>query len=435
MLGFYKSLQKTTIVITSVIFPVIFPLLFGILSEYLILVYYLGLSALALIKDKYFYALLVFSIWILVAFVRRVVDYQLGYDEQSFIMLSPYLASLICTLKVFRFALNSWSYTSIGLFFILFYILIGIGFNGFLPVIWDALGYLSPIIFVIYIYIELSGVEKSELMRVSGYLAAAAGAYGILQYYYVPPWDVYWMLNIKVISFGLPEPGLIRIFSTMNAPAVYAAYLVFGICCLLSKDKVKYYEQVFLTIMLIALLLTSVRVSWGVLVIIMSVYFLLSGAMQKIYLSLGLISVLLIVASGFSEEAAEKSLSRVDSLVNVTEDYSLLERFDTYGEYIDKASIIGGGFGTIGAASGERIDGGYLKLLINFGYLGTAVIIILLIYVFLLAFKNFKSRSGSIWLSFLSTIFIALIFDNYIYGIYGLIYFLSVLFIIERRSL
>lgn len=434
ILSFYESLEKTLLIVIAVIFPVVFPLFFGSVSEYLIFFYYIVISFLALSKDGYIYASLVFCIWIFVAFVRRVVDYQLGYDEQSFIMLSPYLASLIGILKVFKFAFNAWSYISLGLFFILFYLALGFGFNGPVAAIWDALGFLSPIVFVLYIYIELPSENKHKLMRIAGLLGGGVGLYGVFQYIYVPPWDAYWMLNIKVISFGLPEPGLIRVFSTMNAPAVYAAYLVFGICCLLGISKVKYYEMLFVIVMLVALLLTSVRASWGALVIIMSVYFLLSDNVRKINLSLGLVMVALVILGTLDDDVVDKISNRFDSLANVSEDYSLLERFNTYGAYMEKASLIGEGFGSIGAASGERIDGGYLKLLINFGYLGTGVILALLIFIFMLAFKNISSRNGIVWLSFFSTIFILLIFDNYIYGIYGLLYFLALVFVVDRSS-
>ena len=43
------------------------------------------------------------------------------------------------------------------------------------------------------------------------------GLYGLIQFFYLPEWDVYWLENAGMDSQGLPFPGLIRVFSTMNS--------------------------------------------------------------------------------------------------------------------------------------------------------------------------------------------------------------------------
>ena len=59
------------------------------------------------------------------------------------------------------------------------------------------------------------------------------GLYGFYQYVDPPIWDRYWMTYTTIASIGQPEPFMVRVFSTMNAPAGYATFtaaalLLFG---------------------------------------------------------------------------------------------------------------------------------------------------------------------------------------------------------------
>ena len=46
-----------------------------------------------------------------------------------------------------------------------------------------------------------------------------SGLYGFLQYLDPPIWDRYWMAYTTIASIGQPEPYMVRVFSTLNAPA------------------------------------------------------------------------------------------------------------------------------------------------------------------------------------------------------------------------
>jgi len=53
--------------------------------------------------------------------------------------------------------------------------------------------------------------------------------YGIAQFFLLLPWDEAWMLGLKDYAFGQPRPLELRVFSTMNAPATFASYLMAGL--------------------------------------------------------------------------------------------------------------------------------------------------------------------------------------------------------------
>ena len=62
------------------------------------------------------------------------------------------------------------------------------------------------------------------------------GAYGIYQFFTLPDWDRMWMLNVQLNSFGAVEAMKVRVFSTMNAPAIYAAITVCGLLLLFNMQ-------------------------------------------------------------------------------------------------------------------------------------------------------------------------------------------------------
>ena len=51
------------------------------------------------------------------------------------------------------------------------------------------------------------------------------GGYGIFQYLDPPSWDRDWMINSAMDSIGEPEPLMVRVFGTLNAPGVYGLWI------------------------------------------------------------------------------------------------------------------------------------------------------------------------------------------------------------------
>ena len=53
--------------------------------------------------------------------------------------------------------------------------------------------------------------------------------YGVIQFAWVPPWDGFWMDHAGMSSIGRPLPFQVRVFGTLNAPGVYAIFLMAGL--------------------------------------------------------------------------------------------------------------------------------------------------------------------------------------------------------------
>src|SRR5579871_1409389 len=69
------------------------------------------------------------------------------------------------------------------------------------------------------------GLEAYErLARTLLIFGGIAGAYGVFQYVFAPPWDTAWMQNVAAESFGQPLPFEIRPFSVLNAPGPFANF-------------------------------------------------------------------------------------------------------------------------------------------------------------------------------------------------------------------
>jgi hypothetical protein len=98
-------------------------------------------------------------------------------------------------------------------------------------------------------------IERSFL-----YCLLLLGAYGIYQFFGLPEWDRMWMLNVQLNSFGEVDPMKTRAFSTMNAPAIFAAAMA---CGLLILSNMKGTLRLLAAACgFIALILTLSRASW-----------------------------------------------------------------------------------------------------------------------------------------------------------------------------
>ena len=86
------------------------------------------------------------------------------------------------------------------------------------------------------------------------------GAYGIYQFFVLPDWDRMWMLNVQMNSFGEVDIMKTRAFSTMNAPAIFAATMACGSFVLFNlKGKLRLLAAAS---GFIGLVLTLSRASW-----------------------------------------------------------------------------------------------------------------------------------------------------------------------------
>ncbi len=154
------------------------------------------------------------------------------------------------------------------------------------------------------------------------------GAYGLHQYMVLTPWDALWMETAPISSIGSPEPGQMRVFSTMNSPQALAFFLVAAIfIALRSSSKIKWLAIPLATL---ALLLTGSRTAWfgfiaGVLYLVAYL-----PARQKLQLAvLGVFSLILVLVA-LQGDQKETLITRLQTLTNPTEDRSGATRLAGY---------------------------------------------------------------------------------------------------------
>jgi hypothetical protein len=256
--------------------------------------------------------------------------------------------------------------------------MIGLLINPSAEVIYGYCAWLTPILFGLFIYIrpnnypDLRLAIQKTLLQATGLL----GLYGIYQYIAPPIWDVYWWQSLPfglVAAFGRPVPYEVRVWSTMNAPQPFAAIIGMSLLLILGT-RIKYKIPVGL-IGLSVFSLTLVRTEW--LGLIVGIAYLASRMKAALFLrslGLGTLSLVLLVPLLMSFTSTRKLLEdRVESFTHLASDDSVSTRLAMYQHLT--ADLVqnpyGHGVGNKEVYLGYSLDSGPLKMLYNFGLLGT----------------------------------------------------------------
>ncbi len=139
-----------------------------------------------------------------------------------------------------------------------------IGFLHFPPalVVQDLLLWLPPLIFALVLSLQRALLLEAYAALETAFLGGllVVGAYGVYQFFFLPPWDVLWMEQMKLDSIGVAEPMKARVFSTMNSPQVTASFLAIGMLILFnSRHRLRFLAM---PIALLSLVLSQARSGW-----------------------------------------------------------------------------------------------------------------------------------------------------------------------------
>jgi hypothetical protein len=179
-------------------------------------------------------------------------------------------------------------------------------------------------------------------------------------------------------SIGSPEPYEIRVFSTMNGPGALAYALTTGLLVLLARRRAISLASAAAGFS--ALLLSSVRASWGVLVIGLVLF----AWREKRYIGKLLVASCLLVACAsvvmLIQPLRERVEDRFASFSHMSDDTSYQERTSGYEEMVTYAAEtpLGDGLGILDAkfqgktSLGAR-DSGIWEIILSLGWIGAAV--------------------------------------------------------------
>ena len=177
-------------------------------------------------------------------------------------------------------------------------------------------------------------------------LAPALGIYGFLQYVDPPVWDRFWMTYTSIASIGQPEPFMVRVFSTMNAPAGYATFTAVALL-LFGFGRARLSLLVAAAPSVLGLMLSMYRTAWIALAIGMLFGLFHRRTVRRAAILLFAVPILGAAVVLFSP-AGDALSERLGSFGAVSDDSSGLERLCEYAELLntDGGTLIGNGFGS-----------------------------------------------------------------------------------------
>lgn len=354
---------------------------------------YVGFAVLAGLVSFYRepgrYVALVYGLVFFTPWVRRVVDFQHGFNPTNVVLLAPVLVALISALTLvyrarelrgsmmfpFIFTLSAVAYGySIGILKI-----------GFIPATYAMLTWIAPISFAVHLNLNwrIFPRLRDSFLTFMQWALPLIAAYGIYQVVRPPAWDTYWLVAADVASVGAPVPFGFRAFGTMNAPGPYSVALVIGMLFLLGSTRRG--VVLALSIGLVALMLTRVRSAWvAILIGLVVVQFL--GPIRRmprnwfILLLMFVLSIPLLSLDVFRDTIS----SRLSTFAAITRDNSFRQRLimsNAVTEVI-AAHAEGEGLGATGGATklqdaegGQAsIDNGFLEVFYVLGWPGGALL-------------------------------------------------------------
>lgn len=226
----------------------------------------LGVGGILLWRSKPLYVGLVFWLWFISPFLGRMADFQGGWTPASAVELAPYVTAGISGLPLLaslRLLADRKTLPYVCAFVAILYgLFFGLTYLPLFNVLRALLNWLVPVIFGLFIYQnrQLYSQFRQVIEKAFLYGLLVLGGYGIYQFFVLPDWDRMWMLNVQMNSFGGIDPMQIRAFSTMNAPAIYAAAMACGL--LLSFNLKSRLRLLSAALGFIGLILTLSRSSW-----------------------------------------------------------------------------------------------------------------------------------------------------------------------------
>lgn len=336
----------------------------------------------------------VLLLWTLIPEVRRLVDFRLGYNSISLISIVP-LVSLLPFAAAFLYlrakklhramAICAWLW--FGGFTCSF--AVGIANGDKFATTYAFVEFVLPTLFGLW----LATVDAPSAVvfdKISGFLlwlATPIALYGVFQFVSPPAWDQAWMRHAHIVSIGLPEPFMLRPFSTLNGPGTFADFLVTVILLSLPRlGRIKLVQIAQLTLLIGTLALTMVRSSWLAFALGVVAYIAMSprrGRNFTIFAGVGILGAILVFnASNLlgSGQAGQDLSRRFATLTDLSNDSSYTNRQQYLGTILADAlsQPLGQGLGVVGAAakltSGQTVDfdNGYVARLVEMGYFGTA---------------------------------------------------------------
>ena len=343
-------------------------------------------AALLLWRKPALYVGFMWWVWFLTPLVRRLVDLRVGYTEMSLVMLAPFLVSGVALVAVLanlrRLPRPHRLPLAFAAFGLLYAYAVGVLNNGLLTATFDLLTWGVPVVGGAYVLTHGHHVTafRAVTRRAFVWGLLVMGAYGVVQYFYLPAWDGYWMDNAGLVSIGVSEPQEVRVFSTLNSPGPFAIVVMAGLLLAFGGGSPARVPGVVAGF--IGFALSAVRSAWGgwvvgFLVLASSLPLRLRVRLLGTLVLLGLVAVPLFSVGPVADLLSQ----RLESVTDLENDTSFNDRLALYADFssFTAGNPLGQGLGGTGVASGlgnrettlQNLDSGVIAVIYTFGVLGT----------------------------------------------------------------
>jgi hypothetical protein len=339
-------------------------------------------------RSKPLYVGLVCWLWFVTPFLRRMADFQSGWSPSSAVLLAPYLVTgisaitLLTSLK--EFAQRRSLPFVCALVAILYGTIIGLMRFPLFNVLQALLNWVVPVIFGFFIYQhrELYSEFRRVIERSFLFGILLTGAYGIYQFFTLPDWDRLWMLNVQMNSFGTVEALKVRVFSTMNAPAIFAAVTTCGLLLLFGlKGKLRLLAA---ACGFLALILTMSRASWLSLVAGFIFLALQLDMRQRLRLAIAsVVCIVFLLASTQIPVVNDLVSQRIRTFSDPSQDVSYSARIEGHQQAFQQIAQepFGEGLGSTDTEHGTEGDDDFigphdstiLEFLYSLGWIGSLI--------------------------------------------------------------
>ncbi|WP_415764586.1 O-antigen ligase family protein [Paraburkholderia sp. J10-1] len=393
-------------------------------------------------------------LWFLSPEVRRLADYgKGGFTPTSLIQVAPLAVTMISGISLLRY------YPILGqrrgLPLLLALLGIGYGFavgvvgSGPAAAVYDLANWIYPFLIGFHIMVLTRQYPECSKTIINTFIYGmlVMGAYGLVQFFIMPPWDAMWMIGSDMNSQGDPVPLGVRVFSTMNSSGPFAfAMMGAMVFVMAAQHRVRWVAAGF---GFFSFALSLVRSTWGGWAIAMVIQLMKSSNKVRIR-----IIVSAVVLAGVCVPlltfgpVADRMQQRLNTLVNLKDDQSYEARNQFYADFAKKAftDVTGEGLGATGASTklssnngqlGQygSFDSGVMNIPFVLGWPGTLLymsgVLWLIVRAVRVSFRLQEDRYVCACLSLAISIFAMLVFTNSLVGTGGLLLFSSVFSILS----
>ncbi len=387
-------------------------------------------------------------LWFLSPEVRRLADYgKGGFTPTSLIQVAPLAVTMISGLSLLRYypvlAQRRGLPLLLALLGIGYGFVVGVVGNGPAAAVFDLANWVYPLLIGFHIMVLTRQYEEARDTIVNTFIFGmlVMGAYGLVQFFIMPPWDAMWMIGSDMNSQGDPVPLGVRVFSTMNSSGPFAfAMMGAMVLVMAAQHRVRWIAAAF---GFFSFALSLVRSTWGGWAIAMVIQLMKSSnkVRVRIIVSAFVLAGVCVPLLTFGP-VADRMQQRLNTLVNLSDDQSYAARNQFYADFAKTAftDVTGEGLGATGASTklsssngqlGQygSFDSGVMNIPFVLGWPGTLMymsgVLWLLARAARVALRMPDDRYVCACLSLMVSIFAMLVFTNSLVGTGGLLLFSS----------